>query len=316
MITYSSQSGPNRKEGKGWGRLSRVRNRGYRKYAAAVYAASILAGVVWHAGQASAADPIKLRIGTEFSSELPMSNLKPGDRVERTFTVANDSTVAVDYKVRTRFVAGDTEFYDVLQLTVKDGDTVIYDGALHLEQQDIALGRLAAGGENELDLSVVFPEEAGNEYQGKTATIAFAFTASAEEPSNGGGEGGGGGSNPPGNGPSQPNDPTPTPVNGGHPPGNPGTGPGQPGGQPPGNPSGEEPDSSAPEQPEEPALPPQQGQPQPEDPGPGPGPGPGIGGSGMIEELPQTANPWFNLILISLLATVGTGMFLRKSGRE
>ncbi|WP_198524612.1 hypothetical protein [Paenibacillus phocaensis] len=292
--------------------MSRVRNRGYRKYAAAVYAASILAGVVWHAGQASAADPIKLRIGTEFSSELPMSNLKPGDRVERTFTVANDSTVAVDYKVRTRFVAGDTEFYDVLQLTVKDGDTVIYDGALHLEQQDIALGRLAAGGENELDLSVVFPEEAGNEYQGKTATIAFAFTASAEEPSNGGG----GGSNPPGNGPSQPNDPTPTPVNGGHPPGNPGTGPGQPGGQPPGNPSGEEPDSSAPEQPEEPALPPQQGQPQPADPGPGPGPGPGIGGSGMMEELPQTANPWFNLILISLLATVGTGMFLRKSGRE
>ncbi|WP_178019970.1 hypothetical protein [uncultured Paenibacillus sp.] len=284
--------------------MKRVKNRGYRKYAMAVYAASILAGVVWHAGQASAADTLKLRIGTELSSELPMSNLKPGDRVERTFTVANDGTAAFDYKVRTHFVAGDTEFFDVLQLTVKDGDTVIYDGALHLEQQDIALGRLAAGGENELDLSVVFPEEAGNEYQGKAATIAFAFSAYAEEPPS---NGGGGGSNPPGGGPSQPSDPTP--VNGGNPPGNPGVSP-QPGGQPSGTPSGEDPDSSTPEQPEEPALPPQG--PPPAD----PGPGPGDSGQGMMEALPQTANPWFNLILISLFATVGTGMFLRKSGRE
>ncbi|MDU4698049.1 MAG: hypothetical protein E6Y08_19765 [Paenibacillus sp.] len=289
--------------------MKRVRNRGYRKYAMAIYAASILAGVVWHAGQANAADTLKLRIGTELSSELPMDNLKPGDRVERSFTIANDGSVAFDYKVRTRFVTGDTAFFDVLQLTVKDGDTVIYDGALHLEQQDIALGRLAAGGENELDLSVIFPEEAGNEYQGKTATIAFAFSAYAEEPSNGGG----GGSNPPGDGPSQPNDPTPD--NGGTPPGNPGTNPGQPTEEPPGNPSGEEPDISTPEQPEDPALPPQQEQPQPPV-DPEPGPGPGDGGPGMIGELPKTANPWFNLILISLFATVGTGMFLRKSGRE
>lgn len=36
----------------------------------------------------------------------------------------------------------------------------------------------------------------------------------------------------------------------------------------------------------------------------------------MIKELPQTANPWYNLILVSLIATVGTGMFLRKSRRE
>ncbi|GIP49221.1 hypothetical protein J53TS2_28120 [Paenibacillus sp. J53TS2] len=287
--------------------MKRVRVRGYRKYAMAVYAASILAGVVWHAGQASAADQIKLRIGTELSSELPMSNLKPGDRVERTFTVANDGTVAFDYKVRTRFVTGDTEFFDVLQLTVKDGDTVIYDGALHLEQQDIALGRLAAGGENELDLSVVFPEEAGNEYQGKSATIAFSFSAYAEEPSNGGG----GGSNPPGEGPSQPNNPTP--VDGGNPPGNPEVKPDLPGGQPPENPSADNPDSTTPEQPEDPALPPQEQTQTPTE--PGPGPGPGDSGSGMMEELPQTANPWFNLILISLFATVGTGMFLRKSGR-
>lgn len=295
--------------------MKRVRNRGYRKYAMAAYAASILAGAVWHAGQASAAEPLKLRIGTELSSELPMSNLKPGDRVERTFTVANDGTAAFDYKVRTRFVAGDTEFFDVLQLTVKDGDAVIYDGALHLEQRDIALGRLAAGGENELDLSVVFPEEAGNEYQGKAATIAFAFSAYAEEtpPSNGGG----GGSNPPGGGPSQPNDPPP--ANGGNPPGDPGTNPEQPGVEPPGNPAGEEPDSSAPEPTEAPALPPQGEQPlppPPAEPEPGPGPGPDDGAPGMMEELPQTANPWFNLILISLFATVGTGMFLRNSGRE
>lgn len=289
--------------------MKRVRNRGYRKYAVAVYAASILAGVVWHAGQANAAaDTLKLRIGTELSSELPMSNFKPGDRVERTFTVANDGTAAFDYKVRTRFVSGDTEFFDVLQLTVKDGDTVIYDGALHQEQQDIALGRLAAGGENEFDLSVIFPEEAGNEYQGKAATIAFAFSAYAEEPPS---NGGGGGSNPPGGGPSQPNDPTP--VSGGNPPGNPGVSPEQPGEQPPGTPSGEEPDSSTPEQPDEPDLAPQDPtQTPPAD----PGPGPGDSGQGMMEELPQTANPWFNLILISLFATVGTGMFLRKSGRE
>lgn len=163
-----------------------MRYRSFRKYAAAICAASILVGVVWHAGQASAADTLKLRIGTELDSELPMTNLKPGDRVERTFTVANDGSIAFDYKVRTRFVSGDTEFFDVLELTVKDGDTVIYDGALHLQQQEIALGRLAAGGENELDLSVKFPEEAGNEYQGKAATIAFTFSAYAEEPSNGG----------------------------------------------------------------------------------------------------------------------------------
>ncbi|MBM6994667.1 hypothetical protein IM700_003200 [Paenibacillus sp. DXFW5] len=283
--------------------MKRVRVRGYRKYAMAVYAASILAGVVWHAGQASAADQLKLRIGTELSSELPMSNLKPGDRVERTFTVANDGTVAFDYKVRTRFVTGDTEFFDVLQLTVKDGGTVIYDGALHLEQQDIALGRLAAGGENELDLSVVFPEEAGNEYQGKAATIAFSFSAYAEEPSSGGG----GGSNPPGEGPSQPNNPTPVD------PGNPEVKPDLPSGQPPENPPADNPDSSTPEQPEHPALPPQEQTQTPTE--PGPGPGPGDSGPGMMEELPQTANPWFNLILISLFATVGTGMFLRKSGR-
>lgn len=249
----------------------------------------------------------------ELSSELPMTNLKPGDRVERTFTVANDGSIAFDYKVRTRFVSGDTEFFDVLQLTVKDGDTVIYDGALHLQQQEIALGRLAADGENELDLSVKFPEEAGNEYQGKAATIAFAFSAYAEEPSNGGG----GGSNPPGEGPNQPNDPTP--GNNGNPPSNPGTNPGQPTEEPSVNPSGEEPDPSTPEQPENPALP--QPQPQPEEspqpqPPADPRPGPGDGGSGMIEELPQTANPWYNLILISLFATVGTGMFLRKSRRE
>jgi len=297
--------------------LKRMRYRSFRKYAAAICAASILVGVVWHAGQASAADTLKLRIGTELDSELPMTNLKPGDRVERTFTVANDGSIAFDYKVRTRFVSGDTEFFDVLELTVKDGDTVIYDGALHLQQQEIALGRLAAGGENELDLSVKFPEEAGNEYQGKAATIAFTFSAYAEEPSNGGG----GGSNPPGEGPNQPNDPTP--GNNGNPPGNPGTNTGQSTEEQPGNPSGEEPGPSTPEQPENPTLPePEpQSQPQPEEsPQPqlpaDPGPGPGDGGSGMIKELPQTANPWYNLILVSLIATVGTGMFLRKSRRE
>ncbi|MGG6309512.1 hypothetical protein [Paenibacillus macerans] len=285
-----------------------AKTRRYRKYALAIYAVSILAGVVWQAGHASADDKVKLRIGTELSSEVPMSNLKPGDQVIRSFTVANDSAADFDYRMSTRFVSGDTEFFDVLQLTVKDGPTVIYAGTLQLEQQDIALGRLNRGEENQLDLNVIFPKEAGNEYQGKAATIAFLFSAYAEEPPSSGG----GSTNPPANGPSQPDL---KPVNGNAPatPGNVPTDPNA------GYPNADAPDASGdpgPNGQEGPGDLTTPGQPesQPNPSGEPDGGGTGAG-AGMLDELPQTANPWFNLIFISLVATVGTGLFLRKSGR-
>lgn len=158
--------------------------RKYRSAIIAVYALIILAGVIWHAGGASAQDTIKLKINSNTTSTATMGNMKPGDQMGSNYTVINDGHEDFDYYVDFKFKSGDEDLYQILQMTLKKEGVILYSGVMSEASGRVTVGSLAGGEQESIEMDVIFPWEAGNEYQGKVTTVAFVFSASASpEPS-------------------------------------------------------------------------------------------------------------------------------------
>ncbi|MFE4712235.1 hypothetical protein ACFRAM_15295 [Paenibacillus sp. NPDC056722] len=150
----------------------------YRSAFIAAYALIILAGVIWHAGGASAQDTIKLKVNSHTTSTATMSNMKPGDQMRSDYTIINEGNEDFDYYVDFKFKSGDVELYKILQMTLEKGGVILYSGVMSEAPGRVAVGSLAGGGQEAIIMDVTFPWEAGNEYQGKQTTVAFEFTAS------------------------------------------------------------------------------------------------------------------------------------------
>ncbi|WP_313641639.1 hypothetical protein [Paenibacillus sp.] len=166
----------------------------YRSAFIATYALIILAGVIWHAGGVSAQDTIKLTVNSHSTSTATMNNMKPGDEMSSEYTIINDGDEGFDYFVDFKFISGDVELYNILQMTLEKEGVIIYSGVMSEAAGRVTIGSLAGGEQSAIQMDVTFPWEAGNEYQGKATTVAFEFSASGEP------------------GPSAEPSPTPTPT--------------------------------------------------------------------------------------------------------
>jgi hypothetical protein len=146
----------------------------------AAYVLIILVGVIWHAGGVSAQDTIKLTVNSHTTSTATMNNMKPGDEMSSEYTIINDGTEGFDYFVDFKFISGDVELYNILQMTLEKEGVIIYSGVMSEAAGRVTIGSLAGGEKSVIQMDVTFPWEAGNEYQGKATTVAFEFSASGE----------------------------------------------------------------------------------------------------------------------------------------
>ncbi|AIQ77005.1 MULTISPECIES: hypothetical protein [Paenibacillus] len=156
----------------------------YRSAFIAAYILTILAGVIWHAGGVSAQDTIKLTVNSHTTSTTTMNNMQPGDETNSEYTIINAGSEGFNYYVDFKFISGDAELYDILQMTLEKEGVIIYSGVMSEAAGRVTIGSLAGGEQSVIQMDVIFPWEAGNEYQGKTTTVAFEFSASGgPEPS-------------------------------------------------------------------------------------------------------------------------------------
>ncbi|MBQ7795048.1 MAG: hypothetical protein IJ374_00600 [Lachnospiraceae bacterium] len=102
---------------------------------------------------------------------------EPGMTVIKDFFIENESTWEVYYRIYFENVDGDLA--DVLEIAVKDGDKILWEGTaseLTRENVEATDDTLAIDERRELELWFHYPEESGNETQDESLT----FNLSAE----------------------------------------------------------------------------------------------------------------------------------------
>lgn len=107
----------------------------------------------------------------------------PGMTVQKEFFIENNSTGSVYYKIYFDNVEGGLA--DVLEITVADGDQILYRGtARELSRQGVqaAADELAIGERRALTVAFVFPEHAGNMAQNQI--LKFDLCADAVQTKN------------------------------------------------------------------------------------------------------------------------------------
>ena len=108
-----------------------------------------------------------------------VSNLVPGDTMNRTVVITNTGNVGLTYVASASAVANTLMWSDTtngLQVTVKRGATVLYTGAL----KNLSLpasGTIAAGGTDTLTYDFTFPASAGNTFQSLAQDFTVTYTA-------------------------------------------------------------------------------------------------------------------------------------------
>lgn len=151
-----------------------------------------------------------VKVGDDFFSNWP--SLMPGDTVSDTVTIGNNYSRPMTIFFRTETIADD-DLIGKVHLTIKNGDKVLYDGAMNGEiTKEISLGYISRNETKNLTYTVSIPSNLTNEFalaKTKTKWIFRCFYGS--NGGNGGGSGNnGGGNTTPSPGPT-PTDTTPTP---------------------------------------------------------------------------------------------------------
>jgi hypothetical protein len=107
-----------------------------------------------------------------------ISNMKPGDWAPRTITVKNSGSKDFTYQMESRN-NGDTKLFNELLMEIKAEDKELYSGKL-AEFKSVEARKLASGNEENLDITIRFPEHLGNEFQGLEASFTLNFTAESK----------------------------------------------------------------------------------------------------------------------------------------
>lgn len=104
-------------------------------------------------------------------------NLAPGDTCFSTVTVFNDSDFPFSYCLSSALETGEEEFYGLLQLTISGPEADEYYSGPLSELLDIRIEAVPAHDRQILNLAVHFPQSIGSNFQGKSLTTAFIFSA-------------------------------------------------------------------------------------------------------------------------------------------
>lgn len=108
-----------------------------------------------------------------------VSNMKPGDWAPRTITVKNVGSKDFDYQMQLQN-SGDEKLFNELLLEIKAGDDELFQDKL-ANFKSLPLRKLTTGNEENLDVTIRFPEHLGNEFQALQSSFAFTFTAEGDE---------------------------------------------------------------------------------------------------------------------------------------
>lgn len=106
-------------------------------------------------------------------------NMKPGDWAPRTITVQNNGTKDFTYQMSLRN-DGEEKLFNELLLEINDSKTVLYEGKL-ADFTKLSPRNLSTSKQEKLDLTVIFPEYLGNEFQGLDAEFSILFTAEGKK---------------------------------------------------------------------------------------------------------------------------------------
>ncbi|MBO0588883.1 hypothetical protein [Sporosarcina sp. E16_8] len=107
-----------------------------------------------------------------------ISNMKPGDWASRTLTVGNSSSKDFDYQMQIQN-NGEKKLFNELLLEIKADEKELYKGKL-AEFKSMPARKLTSGAEENLDITIRFPEHLGNDFQGLRSAFAFTFTAEGQ----------------------------------------------------------------------------------------------------------------------------------------
>ncbi|MDF2936952.1 MAG: hypothetical protein K0Q90_2325 [Paenibacillaceae bacterium] len=170
----------------------------YRLICALLCVAVLIWGATWHAGAIKAQNSVRLQLGSASEKTFRFDNLKPGDEACSSLKLYNAAGRPLMYEIRSRLDKGDRMLYEIMDIALRISNRVLYNGKLTGADGLLVRGQLQADEEVELEISAFIPAEAGNEYQAKTAVIVleFSVTEHTEEPEPGSGSpaAGGGGS--------------------------------------------------------------------------------------------------------------------------
>lgn len=108
-----------------------------------------------------------------------ISNMKPGDWAPRTLIVQNTGNTDFVYQMQLQN-NGEKKLYNELLLEIKAGDIELYQGKL-AELETLPERKLTSGTEENLDITIRFPEHLGNEFQGLESDFVFSFTAEGND---------------------------------------------------------------------------------------------------------------------------------------
>ena len=106
---------------------------------------------------------------------VDLSALAPGRAVESSVTVANVGTAPGTFVLQAAG-SGSRPLAEALRLEVTSGGRVLYEGTL-AAFEDVPLGVLAAGEEQEVDTRVALSAAAGNDLQGLSAGVELRVAA-------------------------------------------------------------------------------------------------------------------------------------------
>lgn len=104
-----------------------------------------------------------------------ISNMKPGDWAPRTITVQNTGSEDFVYQMQLQN-NGDERLFNELMLEINAGDTELYLGKM-AAFKSLPERNLASSTEENLDITIRFPEYLGNEFQGLGTAFVFSFIA-------------------------------------------------------------------------------------------------------------------------------------------
>lgn len=108
-----------------------------------------------------------------------ISNMKPGDWAPRTITVQNSGNKDFVYHMQVQN-SGEKKLFNELMLEIKAGDTELYQGKL-VTFKSLPERKLTSSTEENLDITIRFPEHLGNDFQGLTSAFVFSFTAEGKD---------------------------------------------------------------------------------------------------------------------------------------
>ncbi|MBM7704711.1 TasA family protein [Metabacillus iocasae] len=109
-----------------------------------------------------------------------VSDIVPGDVIERTVTVENSGTVSFLYDITNTPSVSSLLWTDVtngLQLEVKQGTTILYNGPISGLNGGFSPIQLNSAQTEVLTLTVTLPQSADNTFQNLTETVTFNFDA-------------------------------------------------------------------------------------------------------------------------------------------